>query len=141
MVQSAKKKSCPRCSGPLMRLSCDQCHGKFFTKRQFIEGLRNPALLFDNPYRGTPIERVDLNYQDPVAYLKCPYCSDTMIRTKAFKDLAVVVDICPKHGVFLDHQELVALQQMVNQINQEDRLSDHFTEVMRSLAKRMEEDA
>ena len=41
-----------------------------------------------------------------VAYLRCPSCSDMMVRRNFGPGSGVVVDVCRDHGVWLDHTEL-----------------------------------
>lgn len=51
----------------------------------------------------------ELRYREdaqPVAYLACPRCSETMARRNFGRTSGIMVDTCKRHGIWLDRGEL-----------------------------------
>lgn len=48
-----------------------------------------------------------------VRYRKCPRCEDVMNRINFGAASGVIIDECPKHGVYLDPDELEAIERFV----------------------------
>ena len=112
-------RSCPRCakglktidlklSGTFLIERCDQCLGLFFDPAE-LEALLDAAVkniyLIDR--RG--LDSINANRQPdqyPVAYIKCPVCSQLMNRVNFGARSGVIVDRCKDHGVWLDGGEL-----------------------------------
>ena len=46
------------------------------------------------------------------AYRKCPHCSDMMNSNNYLKS-GIIVDVCRKHGIYLDHGEFEDLHQFI----------------------------
>lgn len=109
--------SCPRCRAPLMALTiqmgesypvhrCRRCLGTFFAAhdlRQLLanvsEGQSVDSARIAQLCREAPQEIW------PIAYLPCPACQQTMIRT-GFGQAGVIGDQCKDHGIWLDGGEL-----------------------------------
>ncbi len=51
--------------------------------------------------------------QGPVRYRACPRCRDIMNRRNFGTISGVIIDECPRHGVFLDPEELEAIERFV----------------------------
>lgn len=52
-------------------------------------------------------------HRGPVRYRKCPRCQDVMHRRNFGTLSGVIVDECPRHGVFLDPEELEAIERFI----------------------------
>src|SRR5262249_16071906 len=94
---------CPRCSVPLTgewssgreHISCQRCSGRFVG---FSTLQRSHAAIAS--LLGTSPTTL------PAAALRCPRCHDEM---RSLTLLAVMVDFCPRHGIWFDTEELERL--------------------------------
>jgi Zn-finger nucleic acid-binding protein len=110
---------CPRCSVKLKTIDlklngtflierCDQCLGLFFDPGELealLEATVTNVFLIDK----AGLESINAHRQPdqyPVAYIKCPVCSQFMNRVNFGAKSGVVVDRCKSHGVWLDGGEL-----------------------------------
>lgn len=112
-------RSCPRCSVRLKTIDlklngrflierCETCHGLFFDPGEL------EALLEATVKNVFEIDRAGLNAitndrqpsQHPIAYIKCPVCSQLMHRVNFGAKSGVIVDRCRQHGIWLDGGEL-----------------------------------
>ncbi|HBA71737.1 MAG: hypothetical protein A2X82_10900 [Geobacteraceae bacterium GWC2_55_20] len=112
-------RTCPRCGVNLKTINlnlkgtflierCDQCLGLFFDPAE-LEALLDAAVsnvfLIDRVgLDGINLKRPPDQY--PVAYIKCPVCSQLMNRVNFGARSGVIVDRCKDHGVWLDGGEL-----------------------------------
>ncbi len=110
---------CPRCSVKLKTIDlklngtflidrCDQCLGLFFDPGE-LEALLEATVTHTFLIDRTGLDGINLHRQPeqyPVAYIKCPVCSELMNRVNFGVRSGVVVDRCKAHGVWLDGGEL-----------------------------------
>ncbi|MFI5379617.1 MAG: zf-TFIIB domain-containing protein [Tepidisphaerales bacterium] len=109
--QSAAGLACPRCQGKLAAASvggmpleeCMRCGGLWIGSETFQRICSDresqaAALALQVPAE-TPVE-------EPVRYLKCPQCSQLMIRRSYALRSGVILDICRAHGIWFDRDEL-----------------------------------
>lgn len=101
---------CPRCEEDLVAETigentierCLACRGVWVAAREFNE------LLVDLDRQESIRDREELHYNKnaDVAFLKCPKCSKTMVRSDFDRRSGILVDACRKHGIWLDRGEL-----------------------------------
>ena len=113
---------CPRDGKPLMGvpigdyygLECHSCQGLWISKKdldqiikQSAEKLNPKSLCFEEKKgRQAP-------FTSEVQYIKCPECKESMARKNFANISGVIIDVCNKHGVWLDKFELYAVADFV----------------------------
>jgi len=117
--QSDSFRACPRCDTGLKTIDlklngtflidrCDQCLGLFFDPGELealLEATVSNVFLIDR----SGLDGINLRRQPdqyPIAYIKCPICSQLMHRVNFGIRSGVIVDRCKNHGVWLDGGEL-----------------------------------
>lgn len=95
---------------------CDGC-GSIWLDVGELELLTRAQPVTDAP-EGTLAEvvaraRAGLPAEDVVRYRNCPRCAALMGRRNFGEASGVIVDECPRHGVFLDPGELEAIEAFV----------------------------
>jgi Zn-finger nucleic acid-binding protein len=137
-------RSCPRCNVKLKTVNltsqgrflierCGTCHGLFFDPGEL------EALLEATVTNVFEIDRERLNAvsndrrpdQHPIAYIKCPVCSELMHRVNFGAKSGVIVDRCRAHGIWLDGGELRQLFEWM-------KLGGHLLEQQRKEEQRKE---
>lgn len=135
---------CPRCNIKLKTLDlklhgrflidrCDKCMGIFFDPGEL------EALLEATVKNIAGIDRAGLEAinekrepnQYPIAYIKCPVCSQLMHRVNFGVKSGVIVDRCKEHGVWLDGGELRQLfewMKLGGQLLEQERQEQHRKE-------------
>ncbi len=113
------QRGCPRCDGTLRRrdlglgqgggtlIECAGCQGVWlspavfdhFCNRSEAAGAASVAM------RGTPRTRA-VRLEAEVRYLPCPDCGERMLRRNWGGVSGIVVDVCVKHGLWFDPDEL-----------------------------------
>ena len=117
-------RTCPRCDKPLKSIDlklngrflidrCDDCLGLFFDPGE-LEALldatvKNVFLVDKSGLDGINLHRQPDQY--PIAYIKCPVCSQLMNRVNFGTRSGVIIDRCKAHGVWLDGGELLHLME------------------------------
>jgi Zn-finger nucleic acid-binding protein len=110
---------CPRCSISLKTIDlkmngrflierCDGCLGLFFDPGE-LEAVLEASVsnVFEiNRSQLGQLNRAGSGDALPVAYIKCPVCSQIMNRVNFGARSGVVVDRCREHGIWLDGGEL-----------------------------------
>jgi Zn-finger nucleic acid-binding protein len=87
---------------------CDQCMGLFFDPGELealLEATVSNVFLIDR----NGLDSINLRRQPdqyPIAYIKCPVCSQFMNRVNFGIRSGVIIDRCKAHGVWLDGGEL-----------------------------------
>jgi len=117
------KRSCPDCLTFLESIDigknsrfiiekCGRCYGLFFDHHE-LEKLLEERL--DNSYW---IDHHKLHsllqyplHRDRILYRKCPECSKIMQRKNYMNRSGVIMDVCSKHGIWLDAGELKQIQE------------------------------
>lgn len=102
---------CPAChaaciafGGSSGRLcECTTCGGQF-VEHSLLEELLERRELYRVVTRKPAPRQNPLD--QPVVYLKCPVCTTAMNRNNFGGNSGVVVDVCPRHGVWFDPGEL-----------------------------------
>lgn len=110
-VTSVDKK-CPRCKGDLQLksladvtlLECPDCLGLWLDVATFdkicAERERQAAVLGAASLTGSPPA------PSKVSYVPCPECKQLMNRANFARCSGVIVDLCKKHGIWFDRDEL-----------------------------------
>lgn len=111
---SAKEKSgdCPRCKAKLNSLQiqeinlleCQKCGG-FWSDSETFENIcaekeNQSSVLFFVQNKQFPKTQIAVNY------VPCPDCKQLMNRSNFARSSGVILDICKKHGVWFDAEEL-----------------------------------
>ncbi|MSR45697.1 MAG: hypothetical protein EXS13_01290 [Planctomycetes bacterium] len=114
--------ACPRCKGTLQQrdlrraqgggtlVECAHCGGLWlspalfdhFCRRAEAAGVAHKAL-------GRARRPTRSNEDGVVRYLACPDCAQRMNRRNFGGAAGVIVDVCAKHGLWFDHEELAQL--------------------------------
>ncbi|HEV8551351.1 MAG TPA: zf-TFIIB domain-containing protein [Polyangiaceae bacterium] len=110
--------ACPACHERLRafgassgRLSeCTACGGQFVEHALLQELLERREL--HRVVTRAPVPRKN-PLETPVRYLKCPGCATLMNRNNFGGNSGVVVDVCPRHGVWFDPGELPRILEFV----------------------------
>lgn len=117
--ESDTPRICPRCdirlktldlklNGTFLIERCVQCLGLFFDPGELealLEGTVSNVFLIDR--KG--LDSINLRRQAdqyPIAYIKCPVCTQYMYRVNFGTRSGVIIDRCKGHGVWLDGGEL-----------------------------------
>ncbi len=111
----AEGSACPRCRAGLQRrqltdaeaIECRSCGGLWLTQDRF-EALCETAESQDQTARELRLrpqpERP--GEAQPPRYLPCVACGELMNRRNYSGSSGVVIDVCKRHGVWLDHAEM-----------------------------------
>jgi len=114
---SAAGKPCPDCRVPLVGRTtgvyayseCARCGGLFLSNDVFdrvVEGADARVTARAVEGEGPPeAEKLPKRFH----YRKCPFCEGLMTRRNYGAGSGVILDVCGKHGVFLDRGELTAV--------------------------------
>ena len=109
---------CPRCKLPLTQVDyegvetdmCNNCWGFWLDSGEledvlsrrdleFTDEEREQILAFTSPYETGPVEPAS-----------CPHCSEVMERVHYEGSTPLVIDVCKKHGLWLDTGEIKKVQ-------------------------------
>jgi Zn-finger nucleic acid-binding protein len=102
---------CPACEATLGEeqvdgvpvYRCEACSGEYVEREVLVKLLASHAGPPDahgaGYVRPSPLA-------DPVRYLRCPVCGETMLRRNFHESSGVIVDVCAAHGVWFDRDEL-----------------------------------
>jgi Zn-finger nucleic acid-binding protein len=110
---------CPRCRAPLREralgqgsmvasvVECGRCGGLWIAPDaldRLCEGQEAAQTASSQLIaRPPPLQKLDVSV---ITYLRCPTCREQMSRRNFGGGSGVIVDVCGKHGVWLDHSEL-----------------------------------
>jgi Zn-finger nucleic acid-binding protein len=112
-------RTCPRCAirlktidlklnGTFLIERCEHCLGLFFDPGELealLDATVSNVFLIDR----SGLDGINMNRQPdqyPIAYIKCPVCSQLMNRVNFGVRSGVIIDRCKAHGVWLDGGEL-----------------------------------
>jgi Zn-finger nucleic acid-binding protein len=114
---TAAGRPCPDCRVPLVARTtgvlgyaeCTRCGGLFLGSEAFgrvVEGAEARATARAVEGEKPPeAERIPTRFH----YRKCPHCGELMTRRNYGGGSGVILDVCGKHGVFLDRGELTGI--------------------------------
>ena len=119
VAQPASPRVCPACGIPMQSLDlrlggrfyierCERCLSLFFDPNE-IETLleRSAAAVFQVDHaRLDEVARGRRDAPAPTRYYRCPVCRTAMNRVNFGARSGVIVDQCPKHGMWLEGGEL-----------------------------------
>lgn len=112
----AESAACPRCAGSLRQrelagaaiVECAACGGLWLTQARFdefcasSEARETVGVALGHLARPGQVNQADAQ----VRYLPCIACGEFMMRRNFASVSGVILDVCRKHGVWLDHSEL-----------------------------------
>jgi Zn-finger nucleic acid-binding protein len=127
--------ACPRCHGKLAWASvdtalrveqCARCLGCFARTQDFSELVEREIAqeALDLHEFVPPPDARELPRQDLLAETQCPHCAAGMERVRFAQKAAIVIDVCPKHGVWLDAGELPRLLDYMRHVGAGDAVPD-----------------
>ena len=109
---------CPTCKIPLQTIDlqtdekflverCHKCHGLFFDLNE-LQALIHLTVKhsYEVDYKKLHDGIQNPLTKDEIIYKKCPVCSKFMQRRNYEKTSGVIIDVCFKHGIWLDAGEL-----------------------------------
>lgn len=111
-VVASTDKKCPRCKGELRikllgdqtLLECPDCLGLWLDVQTFekicADWERQAAVLGDASLAAPH------SFPSKVSYVPCPECKDLMNRANFARCSGVIVDLCKRHGIWFDCDEL-----------------------------------
>ncbi len=113
---------CPRCQGELKIralgetsvIECRSCAGMWLSSTDF-ERVCSDADEQERAARalGGASPPAHVVPEVPIRYLPCPQCQQMMYRRNYASCSGIILDVCNKHGVWLDHRELERVLQFV----------------------------
>lgn len=136
---------CPRCSDRPTLLAqlvadalldqCAGCGGIFVDNSTFDRAVKNKdqqAQLATALDTSEPVERKP----DKVTYIPCPECGDLMLRQNFGKRSGVIIDLCKKHGVWFDADELRQVMSFVQAGGLDESRRRELEEMERKLSEK-----
>ena len=90
---------------------CAKCTGVFVDHVTLERVSRRSEA--DRGVRALPPAKASVNAAAPVVYRKCPSCDDVMTRRNFGSRSGVIVDVCTKHGVWFDAEELTRILEFI----------------------------
>jgi len=125
---------CPHCRIPLKsaeirgsRISmCPECFGMWLDSDEF-SFLASKRDVYKDESVPKKYERKPLYSKKPAKmYVPCPVCNQLMNRQNFKKISGVIIDICIKHGVWLDAGELEQIRSFIANVDYEEELARHI---------------
>jgi len=121
-IPESSNVNCPRDGKPLLGvpigdfngLECHSCQGLWISARDFDAIVKHSAEKSKPHEKGAGKSR-QAPFSANVQYIKCPECKESMERKNFAGVSGIIVDICRKHGVWLDKFELYALADFVRE--------------------------
>ncbi|MFT7670168.1 MAG: Zn-finger nucleic acid-binding protein [Planctomycetota bacterium] len=122
-------RDCPRCKGKLRVRSlevldlveCSACLGMWLTPDTFKK-ITNKAARERGAEQLFPVESVEPEtVVERVRYIPCLHCGELMNRRQFIQSgqsSGTVIDLCRKHGVWLDHKELERIIEFIRNHDQ-----------------------
>ena len=111
-----EKLSCPRCKTPRRKPFMDpfELHGTHLDECASCGGVWIDHAAFERICDDAEAQADALNMLGPskgttergVRYVKCPLCDKHMTRRNYARQSGVIIDVCPAHGLWFDHDEL-----------------------------------
>ena len=118
---SAEGKHCPRCRtdltianvGNQKVLECDRCGGLWLDTPSF------ERICANTENQSAVLGSASVKSMDPetlankVSYVPCPECSQLMNRVNFAHCSGVIIDVCKRHGVWFDRDELSRIVEFI----------------------------
>ena len=112
-------KNCPRCNQKMEVLSigncdvleCPGCLGLWVDPATF-EGICADREQHSAVLGSAAVQKPDLTAK--VNYIPCPDCSQLMNRANFARCSGVIIDLCKKHGIWFDHDELSRIIEFIH---------------------------
>lgn len=111
---------CPRCQVPLALMSVGSTDLRECIK---CDGIWADATTFETVCADRERQSAVLGFMDQrtvkgalltkISYVKCPECGELMNRSNFARASGVIVDICKKHGVWFDADELPKIVEFI----------------------------
>ena len=109
---------CPRCKLPLKSEVyegqhvelCQSCWGAWVKTGDLEAILLSRQYSFDDQEKQKVVEGEAARSRGPITPIACPQCGARMARLNIETSLSLVVDRCPRHGVWLDTGEIKTIQ-------------------------------
>ncbi|MEA2110532.1 MAG: zf-TFIIB domain-containing protein [Campylobacterota bacterium] len=118
-------RTCPTCNISLQTIDlktggaflierCHRCHGLFFDLNE-LQALIDLTVKhsYEIDYKKLYDNAQKVSLKEKVVYKKCPVCSKLMQRRNYEKSSGIIVDVCVKHGIWLDSGELKRIYEWV----------------------------
>lgn len=135
---------CPRCTerprlaprtlGALAVDQCPQCTGVFVRERVLEDMVRQRDEAAVLARELPPSERPSV--EEKVRYLHCAACEDLMLRNNYGRRSGVIVDVCKKHGLWFDADELRRVADFVARGGLDETRRRELEEADRQLSQR-----
>jgi Zn-finger nucleic acid-binding protein len=119
---SAEGKHCPRCHSNLTVadvgnqkvLECDRCGGLWLDTQSFeriCANTENQSAVLGSAH----VKAIDSEtLAAKISYVPCPDCSQLMNRINFAHCSGVIIDVCKKHGVWFDRDELSRIVEFIH---------------------------
>ncbi len=120
LVAIPEGRDCPRCAGALVSrrventslVECGGCHGIWLPTESFEEACRRAegrADLAAGLARHSGAGAAEGAPRQPFKYLPCIACGDMMVPRNFGGNSGVILDVCGRHGIWLDAGEFQAI--------------------------------
>ena len=111
---------CPRCKLPFVRDTyegvevdiCRECWGVWLDTGELETILRSHEFQLSPEEKKLALAGRSARINAPHTPVACPRCSVRMERLFLDPDVYLVIDRCPRHGIWLDTGEIKAIQAM-----------------------------
>lgn len=112
--------NCPKCTGVLKSKNyegieidqCDTCHGVWLDKEEIFHVVSVEKEIFSDQLVQATLEKAyaGIPNQEIQTKVKCQKCKIPMSTINYNYSSGIIIDICHKHGIWLDHLELEKIQ-------------------------------
>jgi Zn-finger nucleic acid-binding protein len=110
--------NCPRCFLPMRKETyegveidfCDTCWGSWLDKGELPAIVKAEELEFDERDQKIALDLYSASKPGPRGPLLCPRCSTFMEQLRYDREVQLLIDRCPQHGVWLDAGEIKKIQ-------------------------------
>lgn len=130
VLRALKDLACPRCERALTLCrseehtftECTGCGGVWLEAEVFkrISSERAQRAKDGHVPAFPPEPPKEPAFEEKVRYLKCPVCSDLMVRKNFSRSSGVILDWCRRHGYWFDAHELEAILRFIDEGGIED---------------------
>ncbi len=140
---------CPRCRVPMRRATlrgnlvqvCPSCRGLWLDLEEF-DFLSSERDVYSDPSVPRKFEKPPYQPEREGSYLPCPICGDLMNRRNFKRVSGIVIDVCGRHGVWLDAGELARIRSFVANVDEHELLekqAEFTTEELAALKRELKD--